>query len=278
MPQCHGFATPRSCLRSPAAGVLAAVLLVFSMPVTSAACDLIDDRLEPVRVLSVSPDGVKAEGVAGVLRLASFRAPADNVAAMRSALAVLAAPPPGAIVEAAVLGKSDRWGRKPAVFVLRRADGTAARFPDDLIAAGNGLVWPEPGDDPCFAAFQANEDAARSAKAGLWSGGLTLIAEDTQELMPAADGRPAEVSGVVEAVVFRRNRIYVNFGANYRKRVSVQVALPKDSANRDALRTRINDLAGRKVLIRGIVEAGGATPRLMVSDARQIRVLDGTRK
>jgi hypothetical protein len=282
MSQCHGFATSspfvrshkgRSPFRFTIFGFLVLAALVL-MPLSSLhACEALQPLYEPVDVLHIQTDGVIVTRGGERLRLASVW---TDGAAGHAAIDILRVAQAGSVLEAAIVGDMDRWGRRPADLILHLADGSTEAFPDDGIAAGAFFVWPSLEDnDPCLSERINLETAARRARRGIWADPAIVIDGTTLALTENAIGRPALARGRVESVVFRRSAAYVNFGRTWRNRLSVVVPIPKLKARRETLMSAIRALAGRTVLIRGIIEAGRDAPRMLITDERQISIEDG---
>ncbi len=237
------------------------------------ACDALDQRLEPIDLRQVDDEGLFVTRSGERLVMASVRFPEPDKAGA-GWVSDLRALSEGSVVEAAVLGAPDRWGRRPALLVLRFGDGSASNLSERFVEAGEALAWPGEADDPCFGDLLKLEATTRKAGRGQW--GKTFQIFDARSPSLAVDriGKPLLARGRVEAVVVRRNVIYINFGASWRNRLGVLVRVPTDRAGRKALTEAVMPLAGRNVLIRGIVESGAAAPRIIIRDARQIMIED----
>jgi hypothetical protein len=281
MSQCHGFATSAPFVRLFRAARLLllsnlAPLMLFPLP-SSLACEALQALYEPVDLARIDAGGIVVTQDTGRLRMASIWM--NGTAEDAGTLALLKAVPPGSVLEAARLGDADRWGRTPADLVLTLPDGTRHAYPDEAIAAGSVFVWPSlEENDPCFAGRIALETAARRARRGIWANKDIIINSTSPTLSADAIGRPALALGKVEAVVFRRSAAYINFGHGWRNRLSVIVPMPKRKARREAMISAIKGLAGRNILLRGMIEAGRDAPRMLITDERQISIEDGQGK
>ena len=93
------------------------------------------------------------------------------------------------------LQKADRYGRVVA-FASTARDGVERSVQAELIAAGLARVAARVGSRGCAAELLARENAARSAKLGLWGSSYyhTLNADNPADVL-AARGRFALVEG-----------------------------------------------------------------------------------
>lgn len=205
------------------------------------------------RVVSVSEDGEIVLAERGASRLAGLRL-ADAGPAREEARAKLAALA-GREVWVAAAGARDRWDRLP-VRLVAEGGGEMAEI---LVEAGLALVAPGSEGGPCPPGLLALEETARERALGLW-------AEDRYKPVPAeASGRLGEriglftlVEGRVRSVGERRQRTYLNFGADWTN--DFTLILPKGTWT--ALQARghsARSLRGRLVRVRGIVEAWQGT-------------------
>ncbi len=88
-----------------------------------------------------------------------------------------------------------------------------------LLSQGLARVRPSAANPQMTAPMLALEDSARQAKAGLWA--LPDHTVRTPDTLGEAPQGFAIVEGVIESVSTTRNRIYLNFGKNWKKDFTV---------------------------------------------------------
>ncbi len=236
----------------------------------ASACPALDARMEPLAVADLSIDGDLRLADGTRLKLAGLRFDDMDETMRRGAFADLSALVPESLVEGVIEGEPDRWGRRTVQLRLIDADGGVIWAQERLLAAGAALYWPDGVTiDPCHAEATAAEASARRGKKGLWATGGPLIDPLTVDLATLT-GRLLMFRATVDAVVARRGFLYINFGRNWRGRLSVVAPLPKDRQARSALADALLALPGKRVLVRGFIEPGRMAPRLLVRSASQI--------
>ncbi|HKM87021.1 MAG TPA: thermonuclease family protein [Xanthobacteraceae bacterium] len=191
--------------------------------------------------------------------------------AARDALATLLA---GAqvLLRQAELQKADRYGRVVA-FASTARDGVERSVQAELIAAGLARVAARVGGRDCAAELLARENAARTAKLGLWAGSYyhTLDADNPADVL-AARGRFALVEGRVVSVRESGATIYVNFGRRWTEDFTVTI-LKRNARNFAAAGLDPKILAGRRVRVRGWIEERGG-PWIEAARPEQIEITD----
>jgi hypothetical protein len=248
--------------------------LFLAMPLPSLACEARTPLFEPLGEVMADDEAHLSTGKQR-FAIASLRWVGEAGLERQALLAPLRERPAGAVTEAAILGPPDRWGREQAAIILRDGEKALLSLPEDAVKAGLALAWPDPdAEDPCFSALLALEGHARRSRAGLWgkTGAITMIDDSSNPPGREAIGRPALARGRIDTVVLRPSLVYLNFGAAWRQRLSVVLALPKAKERREALIKTVTALAGKRVLLRGILEAGKDAPRLRITDSRQIAI------
>lgn len=221
-------------------------------------------------VVSEAPDTVAAIRAAGEVALGSGRVVqlvdvrvSDDVSPP-TWLAGLAGSP----VSVRVVGAADRWGRVPAAVLV------VADEPVDLAArmVGEGLAAVDAGerDGLCDPALLAVEAGARQRSVGLWEP-APVIAADDGEALGARAGQFAVVEGRVVSVGERRERTYLNFGREWSRDFSVVVPRRLWAVLKGRLEGA-ESLRGRRVRVRGIVEAGERPPQVELSAADMLEV------
>src|SRR5580700_8261725 len=155
---------------------------------------------------------------------------------------------------------SDRYGRLVAYAYAVR-DGEELFAQGELIAAGFARVSDHVGGRACALELLKSENAARAAKLGLWADSHydVLDAETAADVL-ARRGRFALVEGKVVSVRESGATIYVNFGRRWSEDFSVTV-LKRNERNFTAAGLDLKGLAGRRIRVRGFIEARGGTGR-----------------
>ncbi len=244
----------------------------------SVACDL--PERETVTVGSVA-DGetlILADG--RTVRLLGVKAPSPPlgwkeqdpwpfVAEAKAELSRLAS---GATVE---LGfderREDRHGHLLAQVTILRGDDRIW-LQEELVGRGFARVYSLADTRACVAELLAREDAARTARRGLWRSWAYRVqdAADVRRL-----GRLTRtyqlVEGMVHAVGEGRKLIYVNFAEDWRSDFTITIAR-KDLAAFEAAGLDLARLAGSKVRVRGWVEWWNG-PMIAATHPEQIEVL-----
>jgi endonuclease YncB( thermonuclease family) len=153
---------------------------------------------------------------------------------------------------------TDRYGRIVAyAFAVR--DGEELFAQGELIASGFARVGDHVGSRACALELLKNENAARAAKLGLWADSdyHVLDAETAADVL-ARQGRFALVEGKVVSVRESGATIYVNFGRRWSEDFTVTV-LKRNERNFTAAGLDLKGLAGRRIRVRGFIEARGGT-------------------
>jgi endonuclease YncB( thermonuclease family) len=155
---------------------------------------------------------------------------------------------------------TDRYGRLVAYAYAVR-DGEELFAQGELIASGFARVGDHVGSRTCTLALLKSENAARAAKLGLWADSHydVLDAEIAADVL-ARRGRFALVEGKVVSVRESGATIYVNFGRRWSEDFTVTV-LKRNERNFTAAGLDLKGLAGRRIRVRGFIEARGGTGR-----------------
>ncbi len=149
----------------------------------------------------------------------------------------------------------DRYGRLAAyVYTLREDHEFLVQ--GELVAEGFARVGGRIAS-PCARDLLKRENAAREAKLGLWADPYyeVLNAETAQDAL-AHRGRFTLVEGKVASVRESGPTIYVNFGRRRAGDITVTV-LKRNERNFAAAGLDLRTLAGRRIRVRGWVEARG---------------------
>jgi endonuclease YncB( thermonuclease family) len=153
---------------------------------------------------------------------------------------------------------TDRYGRLVAyAYAVRDGDELFAQ--GELIASGFARVGDHVGSRSCALELLKRENAARAAKLGLWADSHydVLDAETAADVL-ARRGRFALVEGKVVSVRESGATIYVNFGRRWSEDFTVTV-LKRNERNFTAAGLDLKGLAGRRIRVRGVIEARGGT-------------------
>lgn len=204
--------------------------------------------------------------LAGVLATASGseRTTRAQTDAARTALqAALAGP-----VTLAVADTPDRYGRiKAQVFVGET--WLQAR----LLSQGLVRAAPDLAGAPCAFALVAIENRAREARAGHWGDGTFAVR--SPEGSVGATGTFQIVEGRVQSAAVVRSRVYLNFGADWRRDFTATIA-PEDKRNFH-MRVDWKALQGKRVRVRGWLESYNG-PMISLHAPGQIEFLEGVPK
>jgi endonuclease YncB( thermonuclease family) len=198
-------------------------------------------------LLSAQDAGAKVTGAKDTA------APGGGVAA-RDALAALLTGAPVILRRAEFA--SDRYGRLFAyVDIARSASPRSAQA--ELLAQGFAQVSDFVGDRNCAAELLRREQAARGAKLGLWADPYydPLPADRPADIL-GRRGRFALVEGDVVSVHGSGATIYVNFGRRWSDEFAVTIR-KRNERKFAAAGVDVNGLSGRRVRVRGFIEARG---------------------
>jgi micrococcal nuclease len=172
--------------------------------------------------------------------------------------------------------QTDRHGYKLAqVYVL--SDGRSQWLQQELINAGVARVYSFPDNTACVDELLVSEAEARAVKRGIWSSWAYRIldATDTDHL-----GRLSHtyqlVEGRVAAIGKTRERLYLNFGEDWRTDFTISVAA-KDIAAFKQADSDLESLAGRRIRVRGWIEWRNG-PMIVADHPEQIELLPEDKK
>jgi hypothetical protein len=166
-----------------------------------------------------------------------------------------------------VTAKPDRYQR-----IVADAAVDSLWLQGTLVGEGLALSLPAGLKSACAAELMQVEKTARANKAGVWSQPISVqIETDDKEALQKLAGKFAIIEGKVLNVGARDYATFINFGKNYRQDFAVIVA-KKSLASVEA-KQALAALKGKRVRVRGIVEAGPA-PRLHLEDPLALEVLE----
>jgi endonuclease YncB( thermonuclease family) len=161
---------------------------------------------------------------------------------------------------------TDRHGN---VLAYVRLDDQKAWLQALLVSDGFVRVSTQADTRKCASALLALEDRARKAKRGLWAHPFYRLRQPGE--LDADIGTFQVVEGTIVDAVKRRDRIYLNFGADYRTDFTVTVA-PRDV--RRMAKDGIDPLAwkAKRVRVRGWLSLLNG-PELELTHPGQIEIL-----
>ncbi len=201
--------------------------------------------------------------------------PQDSVTApggaeARDALAALLAG--GEVMLKRAETPTDRYGRVLAFAFLSR-DGVEHFVQAKLIAAGLARVAARVGSRDCAVELLRRENAARTAKLGLWANSYyeLLNAANPADVL-AERGRFGLVEGKVVSVRESGATIYVNFGQRWTGDFTVTI-LKRNARTFTAAGLEPRKLAGRRIRVRGWIEERGG-PWIEAARPEQIDLTD----
>jgi endonuclease YncB( thermonuclease family) len=254
----------RACLPAIFLGVLLATpatalpLPDCAGPVVSASAGVVRVEKDGTLILR---DGRQA--VLSGLRLPGADAPSSaSAAAAIQALGRLAME--GPLILTSTAPQRDRYGR------LRVQAFAKTWLQTELLARGLARVSVAPDRRECAPDFYEAETAARAARRGLWA--LPEFGVRDALSVSAPPGTFQLVEGRVIAVARHDGRVFLDFRADYRKGFSATIA-PGDRKLFDAMGVPLEELVGRQVRLRGIVEDFDGRVEMALSNPGQIEIL-----
>ena len=168
---------------------------------------------------------------------------------------------------------SDRYGRLLAdALVPLKPDEAPGSVAKTLLAQGVAQLSARPAVAACMAELRPAEAAARAAKLGLW-GDPRYFPKQADDLagIAAERGRFTLVVGKVVSVRESGGTIYVNFGRRWSEDFTVTIAKRRERAF-TAAGLEPRTLAGRRVMVRGWIEARGG-PWIDAAAPEQIEIV-----
>jgi endonuclease YncB( thermonuclease family) len=170
----------------------------------------------------------------------------------------------------------DRYGRLVA-YVYAQRDGVELFAQGALIEAGFARAAGRIDGKGCTAALLASEKTARAAKLGLWGDPYyEVVNADAPVDVLAQRGNFALVEGQVVSVRQSGATIYVNFGRRWSESFAVTIS-KRNERSFAAAGLDVMSLAGRRIRVRGWVEARGADrniPWMAALRPEQIEIAD----
>lgn len=251
--------------RAVVAAAVAAWLLVNTPAVATETCDAA--IAEQVNVVAVDDAGAFILADGRRVRLASIQAPRSGQPFATQAKDRLVALLAGSRVELALADKgTDRHGDVLAhVFV-----GQGEWVQRALIADGLARVHTRADMRRCAGPLLKAEDEARTAKRGLWADAFYSVR--TSDELGRDIGTFQLVEGKVAAVAVRRNRVFVNFGPDYRTDFTVTIS-PSDRKRLATERIDPTAWTGKRVRVRGWLSLQNG-PEIELTHPEQIQILE----
>jgi endonuclease YncB( thermonuclease family) len=168
----------------------------------------------------------------------------------------------------------DRYGRIVA-YVYTQRDDDELFVQGELLAAGVARVGDRIGSRSCAAELLAREAGARRAQIGLWTDpNYAVLDAATPADVLSQRGRFALVEGMVVSVRESGSTIYINFGRRWSEGFFATVQ-KRNERSFAAAGLDVKSLAGRRVRIRGFVEAhsaAGSNPWIAAERPEQIEI------
>jgi len=153
-------------------------------------------------------------------------------------------------------GLQNRMGHD-LVHIERNADGAWAQ--GTLLALGLARVKTDESTAHTAKEMLALENQARTDKQGIWADeAFAIIDANNEDNAEQAIGRFAIVEGAIESVALKKNRIYVNFGKDWKTDFTVSIA-PEHKRSFSNKKLDPMNWGGQRVRVRGSVrEYNGA--------------------
>ncbi len=203
-------------------------------------------------IASISANGELLLASGGTIKLLDVRLPSEDEEreGSRAWLRSLGGRP---VAVAALDGAEDRWNRIAADLTLL-SEEAPIDLAGQLIDAGLAVVDAGDRRTLCRPELLGREERARTQGKGIWASGrhAPVAAGDLERLQEHV-GRFAIVEGVVRSVGERRERTFLNFGADWAN--DLTVTIPKRTWATMAERgLSAETLKGRRVRVRGVLE------------------------
>jgi endonuclease YncB( thermonuclease family) len=243
-----------------------------------AAGDCASPAGEPVKLAEVvSGDTLRLED-GRIVRLAGIdapRAPLNDAAADRNALAVAARDRAATLAESGALRlvkalpDGDRHGRIRGEVIL--PDGRSLQAA--LLAEGLARVHPFADETICLGPLFEAERAARKMQRGVWAGHEYAIWQADDASLTGQNGLYGLVEGRVVSVGAGSRLVFIDFGRKWGRDFTVMLTASL-AAEIAKTATPIASLVGRRVRVRGMIEERSG-PAIRVDTRAEIEVLDG---
>lgn len=236
----------------------------YAMILPDCAGDIVRKSAHVVRVerdgALVLDDGqsVLLEGI----RLPGTDRPAAPIA--EESLAAMRVLTKEALTLTSTTPRNDRYGR------IRVQAFGAAWLQVELLKRGLARVAVMPDRRECSPDFYEAEIEARERHRGLWALPEFAIRDATAVTAPA--GSFQIVRGRIVNVASHDGRVFLDFNEDYRKGFSAIIAPEDRKAFRDS-DLILEDLVGREIRVRGILESFNGRREMALFNPRQIELL-----
>ncbi|MGB9152085.1 MAG: thermonuclease family protein [Alphaproteobacteria bacterium] len=183
-----------------------------------------------------------------------------------------AGPDAAAFLESAIVGHNlvlqdaagDRYGRISATVFI---EGQNQSIENAMLRAGNAFVYPATGDDARLEDMLNLEHTARQEKRGYWADHPDTSADNAETLY----GKYGFVSGTITKAERVKNKVFLNFGADWRTDFTIAIAAHDLRAFKKADLDPLT-LQGKKLRVRGWVKREFG-PMITVTDPHQVELL-----
>jgi micrococcal nuclease len=162
--------------------------------------------------------------------------------------------------------RQDRYGR------IRVQAFDHAWLQVALLERGLARVEIAPDREECAPDLYEAEARARAASSGLWVLPQYAVKQSVS-LTANLAGSFQLVEGKVVNVGVHDGRAFLDFNDDYRQGFSATIA-PEDRKAFRKAGFALEDLAGRHVRLRGVIQAFGGRPEIALSNPYQIEILD----
>ena len=245
-----------------------AILAAICLPPDSYAAErFVPDCAIPVaiahgRVARVERDGSLILPDGRILTLEGIRLPlADKAVSGRVLAALRALALAGPVNFTAATPQKDRYGR------LRVQGFGSAWLQASLLEQGLARVQISPDRSECAPDLYEAEAAARARHAGIWA--LPVYAVRTPQTLKGATGSFQLVEGQVSNIGHADGRTFIDF--DDRRSFTAMIGAESRRAFRDF---DFDELPGRRIRVRGIVQDYRGRPEIVLSNPYQIELLD----
>jgi len=238
-----------------------------AMPLPDCAGDI---AVSSAHIVRVEKDGalILADGRAAILE--GIRLPGADLPTIlptQEAIGALRQLTVGApLVLTSTPPRQDRYGR------IRVQAFDRVWLQTALLERGLARVEIDPDRSECAPDLYEAEAKARAAGLGLWATARYRV-KQASSLTPDLAGQFELVEGQVTNASVHGGRAFLDFSQNYRQGFSATVA-PEDRKTFRKAGFALEDLVGRHVRLRGVIEAFGGRPEIALSNPYQIEILD----